>query len=144
MPRKERPLKNKYCKRSKFAEDEFVTLVRYYFHEVLYGDSRNNYCFYFKYWHKVYGRLRDKNFAFKPMQLADAILFPSYMFVKDGIHKNKPERDEGKNEFITRQRISNIFNKISQYLWDNHVITQHQKFQHVINHPLPFQEEDFF
>ena len=136
MSRKNRPPKNRFCRRSKLAEDEFTTLVRYYFHEVLYGDSRNNYCFYFKIWHRMHRKplRKSDDYSFKRIQLVDNVLFPSQLFIKNPFYKKISDRITGKKEFITRQRIGRLFNKLSQYIWDNYVITQDPSFQ----------KEDFF
>jgi len=138
MPRKEYVPKNKFCKRSKLDDDEFAAIVRFYFHELLYGDSRNNYCFYFERWHFINKKLKRK--IIDPpnvnMHLYDDTLFPSSYNVEGKAFKEwkTKTRNDGKNELLTRQKISNYFNKISQYLWENHIGCLNPSFH----------EEDFF
>lgn len=42
MPRKEYILKNRYCRRSKLSEQEFLWLVDCYFHELLFASSKED------------------------------------------------------------------------------------------------------
>lgn len=133
MPRKEYLLKNRYCRRSKLTESEFKRLVGYYFHEILIGNTRENYRT--MYWlsgcyndflkskssdsldpddHSKYIKRRARHANFANVPLGETGI--TRELAKDFL--------EGKIKTISEKSIGNYFNRMSTYIWERFIVEQ--------------------
>ena len=128
MPRKKWIPKNKYCKRSKLDSSEFGALVSFYFHEALFGASRD------VYWHNFIITC-EYNDALKRDGKIDIGDDKSFLYVlMPGEHTEVSShfKQEYKKEgvgFLTKETISTYFNRISQYIWEKGIVNKHPAFK---------------
>lgn len=137
MPRKEWIQKNKYCKRSRLSSNEFIILVTFYFHEILFSESRDSYRL--KYWiacrdYSLRAKLKEElGLDYYPVIKSKNPELPNDIEqICTDLQVTPVYFDDvfaGKISKLSKKSINSYFNKMSQYIWDRFVVGLHPMYQ---------------